>query len=418
VAAGLLARSRPVGISQGLKAAEQQGKALGAVVAVQQVDDQDETPAGPLAGLAFGTKDMFHVKGLPTRFGSRVFDDAQLETRDSALVALAKERGAVHIAKLAMTELAMYTPSPTTNPVNEKRTAGGSSSGSAVAIRANIADFTIGSQTGGSVIRPAAYNGVVGFKPTWNVLPTKGMLSYSPSLDTAGLFTKTVADMEHVFTALMGADSVAAELDQGPITVGVFTDSAFHRELEASSILCMDTVLAKLKTTDATIVELPFPELYSHAQAMIIAQRDAANNLRPLWQDKASASGLSPKLVAKLREWDEIPYGEYVEARRMADLAGAEMDEILAQSGADIALAPSTKGIAPMLDECLNSTYPTGDPFINVAFTLFGVPQLHLPLCTDAASEMPIGVQVLWRRHADARLLRHAQTLLANLTEP
>ena len=166
-----------------------------------QVQPERPTADGPLSEIPFGAKDIIETQGMATEYGSPLYK-GRLGTADAAIIREMRSRGAILLGKTVTTAFAYRTPGPTRNPRNLEHTPGGSSSGSAAAVAAGMVPFTIGEQTRGSMIRPASYCGVTGFKPTYDLLPTEGMLPVSKSLDTLGLFTHTPADMLALWKAL------------------------------------------------------------------------------------------------------------------------------------------------------------------------------------------------------------------------
>src|SRR5262245_32642130 len=166
------------------------------------VSPQESPGGGPLRGIPFGAKDIYETLGLATEFGSAIYAGRKGQT-DAALVTKLREAGAILLGKTQTTAFASFDPGPTRNPRDLRHTPGGSSSGSAAAVAAGMVPFALGSQTQGSVLRPASFCGVVGFKPTYGLLSLDGVLPFAPSLDTAGLFTQTAADM-HLLWDRMG----------------------------------------------------------------------------------------------------------------------------------------------------------------------------------------------------------------------
>src|SRR5579863_2101045 len=174
-----------------------------------QVQPERPTADGPLSGIPFGAKDIIETQGMATEYGSPLYK-GRLGTADAAIIREMRGRGAILLGKTVTTAFAYRTPGPTRNPRNLEHTPGGSSSGSAAAVAAGMVPFTIGEQTRGSMIRPASFCGVTGFKPTYDLLPTEGMLPFAKSLDTLGLYTHTPADMIALWKA-MGKSVAGAE---------------------------------------------------------------------------------------------------------------------------------------------------------------------------------------------------------------
>ena len=166
-----------------------------------QVAPQPALGDGPLAGIPFGAKDIMETRGLSTEYGSPIYK-GRLGSTDAAIVTSLRRRGAILVGKTHTTAFAYRTPAPTRNPRNLEHTPGGSSSGSAAAVAAGMVPFALGTQTRGSILRPASYCGVTGFKPTYGLVPIDGVLPYAKSLDTVGFFTHTPADMLALWEAM------------------------------------------------------------------------------------------------------------------------------------------------------------------------------------------------------------------------
>ena len=205
-----------------------------------QVAPQPALGDGPLAGIPFGAKDIMETRGLSTEYGSPIYK-GRLGTTDAAIVTSLRRRGAILLGKTHTTAFAYRTPAPTRNPRNLEHTPGGSSSGSAAAVAAGMVPFALGTQTRGSILRPASYCGVTGFKPSYGLVSLDGVLPYAKSLDTVGFFTHTPADMLALWEA-MGHSSglpavapVGAEVgSDAPLSVGVPEPNARSRRRDGN----------------------------------------------------------------------------------------------------------------------------------------------------------------------------------------
>lgn len=349
---------------------------------------------GPLAGWALGVKDIFDVKGLSTRCGTDFLSESPAE-RNAAIVDRFEALGAYVFSKVVTTVFAYLDPGPTTNPWNPAHTPGGSSMGSAAAVAAGMVRIALGSQTIGSVARPAAYCGVVGFKPTYERMPQQGMFPFSPSVDTAGLFTANVADMQTACMAVFDQP----EVDVPPaLAVGVVEDLSCE-PADGAMLGAVREVAAKLRGTgvDARPTQLP-PSL-----------RQAYENHRQL---------IAGELALAHREWFERHGAEYPPKVRELILKGqgvspAELQERLERRREletvldgvfeefDVLLTPGAAGAAP------KGLETTGDPRMSLIFTHTRTPALTLPARLDR-NRLPLGVQLAGRRMRDAALLAAA----------
>jgi Asp-tRNA(Asn)/Glu-tRNA(Gln) amidotransferase A subunit family amidase len=374
-------------------------------------------PLGPLHGVPVGVKDIIDTADMPTENGS-VLHVGRTPSRDATVVAMLRAAGAVIMGKTVTTEFAAYAPGKTRNPHNAAHTPGGSSSGSAAAVAAGMVPFAIGSQTNGSVIRPAAFCGVYGFKPTHGLIPRHGVLPLSRALDTLGVFARTIADVALVAEQLTGFDerdpdsrprahipfqSVAAE--EPPITPLLsFVKTARWDRTHPDTRAAFSELVAMLGAEEL--------ELTQSAEAFewhrTIMEADMAASLEREWN--TGRERLSDALRTQLERGRAVTAVEYQRARRRAE-AFAEGLEELFQERCDAILTPAAPGPAPLGLES------TGDPSFCTLWTLAGMPAITLPLM-NAADGLPIGVQLVGPRHGDARLLRTARWLARRVQAP
>ncbi|MGE8704527.1 MAG: amidase [Achromobacter sp.] len=358
-----------------------------------------QSGTGGLAGAGFGVKDVIDVAGLPTRSGSAA-ESAEPARRDATCVAQLRAAGAMPIGKTVTAEYAYVTPGPTRNPRNPAHTPGGSSSGSAAAVAAGMVDMALGTQTGGSMIRPAAFCGVVGFKPTFGRVHRQGMHVLCDSLDTIGWFTRDVEQSQQVASVLLPG-SAAPRPDRAP-RVALVTASAIG-DLSDAARTALNDCAAVLREQGAHITA---PEvdgdlqtlLHIHSQTMLA---ELARGLLPVALG-AQGSLLSPALRAAVDRGLAIPYAEYVALQhRRVQLAR----EWQARFGdVDFIITPSAPSEAP------EGVRSTGSSLFNRIWSLLGWPALHLPTgCAD--NGLPVGVQWVARTDEDQALLGWARQL-------
>jgi Asp-tRNA(Asn)/Glu-tRNA(Gln) amidotransferase A subunit family amidase len=325
-----------------------------------------EAPRGPLHGLPVGVKDVIDTADMPTAYGSPIYEGHRPE-RDADCVAWLREQGAVILGKTVTTEFATYQPPVTVNPHDPERTPGGSSSGSAAAVAAGMVPVAYGTQTAGSVIRPASFCGVVGFKPRHGWVSTAGVKRLSARLDTLGTFGRTVADAAR----LAGIEPAAGE-----------PRIAFCRTPWVEAAPEVEEAARRLGARE---LELP-PQFASLAAAQeTVMAFDVARNLEPEWREHRE--GLSQVMRDYIARGQEVPQEEAEAAAALRDQCRSRLPEVLA--GLDALLVPAALGEAP-----LRSDGNTGDPLLCRAWTLLGVPAISVPGLTGPAG-MPVGVQLV-----------------------
>lgn len=363
---------------------------------------------GLLHGLPIGVKDLFDTVDLPTRYGSPIYERHR-PGLDAASVALCRGAGAVVIGKTVTTEFATYQAGPTRNPRNDAYTPGGSSSGSAAAVADDMVPFALGSQTAGSIIRPASYCGIVGFKPTFGAVPRAGVKSLAESLDTVGGFARSVPDVA-LFASVMMRDPRMLDLAyEGKPRVGMCRTLQWrHAQPETKEAFAQ--AAATLSRAGAVVQEVPLPsqdcmlvQLHADIMAFEASQSLAFERLQ-------HASQLSPKIQAVLEAGSQITAEEHIKNLARAEESRARVNGWFQDF--DVVLAPSAAGEAPFAD------LGTGDPQFSRAWTLFGLPCLNLPFATGPQG-LPVGLQVVGQRYDDHRTLAvaawiHERLLAAN----
>jgi len=350
-------------------------------------------PAPPLAGLPVAVKDIYDTADLPTEHGTPIFRGRR-PFRDALAVARLRAAGAVILGKTVTTELAFFRPGKTRNPHDLARTPGGSSSGSAAAVAARLVPAALGSQTAGSVIRPASFCGVVGFKPTFGLVPMEGVLAQAPSLDTFGLFVRDVAAVPLLVGAAADRPLAGAALRAPPL-LALCRTSEWTRA-EPSTRAVVEGAARDLARAGATVGELALPPEFD---GLAEAQRDlqaleAARSFGPLRD--AHPGRLSPVLLDLVAAGERVSAAREAEVRSLAARCRARLRELLAPF--DALLTPAAVGEAPA------SLETTGDPALDRIWTLLGTPVASLPLGHGPAG-LPVGVQVVGAQGEDAGLV-------------
>ncbi|MEZ5668321.1 MAG: amidase [Alphaproteobacteria bacterium] len=374
-------------------------------------------PIGPLHGLPVGVKDVIDTADMPTENGT-VLDAGRRPRRDSTVAARLRAAGAVIMGKTVSTELAYFSPGKTRNPHDTTRTPGGSSSGSAAAVAAGMVPLAIGTQTMASVIRPAAFCGVVGFKPSHGSIGRSGTLLLSRELDTIGAFAADIDGVALLVDALEGHDP--DDPDTAPRAASRLLENAraappveplfamvrtpVWDQAEPSTVAAFAELAEVLgERCDAVDPGPAFAEGYAaHRTTMAVGM---ARNLRRYRARDESA--LSGRMREFLAVGADIPAVDFLAAQDWRQVLNAGLDKVFERY--DAIVTPAAAGEAPQgLDA-------TGNPIFGALWTFLGVPAITLPLLTGP-SGMPMGVQLIGRRGEDGRLLRNARRL-AQLVE-
>jgi len=356
--------------------------------------------AGPLRGIAVGIKDIIDTSDLPTEMGSAIYRGHRPRA-DAPVVMMLKQAGATIIGKTTTTAFAANDPTATVNPHNHGHTPGGSSSGSAAAVAAGMIPLALGTQTGGSVIRPGSFCGIAAIKPSYRLLPSVGVKCFSWTLDTVGLYGAAVEDLARGLAAMTGRLELLPGAAVGAPRIGVVTqDFAGAPDKESADAL---RVAAKAAgRAGASVRELKLPEIVAQAwlKQPIIQMFEAHQAFA--WEYRENYDAMPPMLRVRLDETKALTVADYDEARAIAVTARAALSETLA--GVDAILTLSAPGAAP---KGLGST---GDARYNRLWTLMGTPCVNVPALT-AEGGLPVGVQVVADYGDDARALSVAQFL-------
>ena len=371
---------------------------------------------GPLHGIPVGVKDIFDTHDMPTESGT-VLHAGRQPAEDATVVALLRQAGAIVMGKTVTTELAVYAPGKTSNPHNPQRTPGGSSSGSAAAVAAFMVPLAIGTQTNGSVIRPASYCGVVGYKPSHGLISRYGVLQQSRPLDQVGVFARTVEDAALIAEQLMVFDdrdpdmrlrerpdlvqTVAEEPPVPPRLAFVRTPVWDQAEKDVK-----EAFVGLVERLGERVKEVPLPDLFKDAIAVhrTIMEADLARSFAPEYERGKDV--LSLTLREMIERGQKVLAGDYNRAVGQIPVLHRSLEAIFEQY--DALLTPATTGEAPV------GLTSTGSPIFCTIWTLCGVPAISLPIL-QGSSGMPIGAQLVGAKGADARLLRTARWLASHI---
>ena len=381
----------------------------------RDLERKEGRPCGPLHGVPVGIKDIIDTADMPTEDGT-VLHAGRTPDRDASVVALLRAAGAVIMGKTVTTECATYTPGKTRNPHNAEHTPGGSSSGSAAAVAAGMVPLALGSQTNGSVIRPAAFCGVYGFKPTHGLISRHGILKLSRALDQVGVFARTLEDAALLAEQLTGYDE--NDLDTRARARIPFVQTLAGEPPFAPYFAFVKTPLwerAEEATRDAFAElagvlgdqcrEHALPESLREAWDWhrTIMEADMAANLDLEWEK--GRERLSDSLREQLARGRGLLALDYQKALARIPPLNQGFDELFLSY--DAVLTPAAPGTAPKLAT-------TGDPAFCTLWTLCGMPAVTLPLM-KGEDGLPLGVQLVGRRGEDARLLRTARWLVSRV---
>jgi len=380
-----------------------------AELALKQARDLDRGSArGPLHGVPIGVKDIIDTADLPTEMGSPIYRGHRSAT-DAACVALVRAAGAVILGKTVTCEFAGMTAGITTNPHDAAHTPGGSSSGSGAAVADFMAPAAFGTQTGGSVLRPAAYCGVFGFKPSFGAFNRRGVYPAAESLDTIGLIARSLDDIELVSDVLeLRPPSAPRSLDRAP-RIGLCRTPLWHTA-QPETVAAVEDAAARLGKAGAQVRDVVLPEEFSGLRN---AARETINNY-----ERAAAMGyewnshreaISERLRKRIEIGRAMPHGEYLAAIRLGEDCRARLPEVF--DGIDVLLAPCANGEAP------RGLGDTGDPGFQAIWTILYTPALALPT-HRGPNGLPVAIQLVAQRYDDRRLFACARWVWQQLGAP
>ena len=369
---------------------------------------------GPLHGVPIAIKDVFDTTDMPTEFGSPIWA-GRTPRLDAVAVARLRAAGAIIMGKTVTAEYAYYHPGKTRNPHDRGRTPGGSSSGSAAAVAALMVPGAIGTQTNGSTIRPAAYCGVVGFKPTHGLIPRSGALLLSRALDHVGVFARSVEDASLLAEIMAGFDQEDPDtrpLARPPLSATAISAPplpprfAFVKSpvWEQAEPVTRDAFAELVEMLGEAAVEVDLGESFGRAIDLhrIVMEVEMAHNLHRDYEQ--GREQFSPQLRECIERGRKHTAVDYTRALAGAGPLNAALNEVFNEY--DAILTPAAPGEAPQ-------GMPTGSPVFCSTWTYLGTPAITLPLMRSEAG-LPLGVQLVGRRDNDARLLRTARWLVTN----
>ena len=357
-----------------------------------QVLPQRPTGNGKLSEIPFGVKDIIETRGLATEYGSPIYK-GRIGTADAAIVRDLRQRGGILLGKTQCTAFAYFTPPPTRNPRDLEHTPGGSSSGSAAAVAAGMVPFALGTQTKGSVLRPASFCGVTGFKASYGLLPMEGVLPLAKSLDTLGFFTHTPADMLLLWES-MGHSAGETE----DFALGAPEPMP---EVEPAMAMAFQNAISLLRSAGASIRSIDIA-------GMLTKLSEAADTVTfyegaRFHQQRFNEYGarLGAELVDLVEKGLQISAERYNETVRYVDSCKARFTKMF--KATPVILTPAAVGPAP------SGLASTGDPRMNAPWTALGTPAISIPM--PVASGLPLGLQLTADHGQDMRLLRTAVRL-------
>ena len=370
-------------------------------------------PIGPLHGLPIAVKDIFGTDEMPTECGT-ILRKKKYSKGDAFVVNLLRSSGAYVMGKTVTTELAYFDPGDTTNPHDYTRTPGGSSSGSAAAVASFMAPFAIGSQTNGSIIRPASYCGVIGYKPSYGLISRTGVLKQSSFLDHVGIFTRSIKDLalitkELIIKDLEDSHSISysignireTAIEKPPFDPRfIFLKTNMWKNLDKDAIKSFDQLIKNLgKNVDLLDTPSYFDDISRYHK--IIHESDMSYAFSDYY--KNSKSKLGKKLVEAIERGQKYSSSDYVEALENRDYLYKLFSEVFADYHG--ILTPCSTGVAP------KGLKSTGSPEFCTVWTYLGMPSISLPIL-KGSNNLPLGVQLIGEKLDDSRLMRTANWLI------
>jgi len=362
----------------------------------------DPASRPPLYGIPVGVKDMFYVDGFPTRAGSQLPAET-FSGAEAACVTMLRAAGALILGKTVSTEFAYFEPGPTRNPHNLNHTPGGSSSGSAAAVAAGFCPLALGTQTIGSTIRPAAFCGIVGFKPSYERIPSRGVIPCAPSVDTVGLFAQDVEGVILAAALLCRAwQFPPAPFSRLPI-LGV-PDGPYLAQASPEGLAAFEQHVSLLEQAGYTVRRVPaLPEIEEINQRHTQLVFAEMASVHAAWFAQYEQL-YRPRTAEAIRKGQEIGVVELAAARAGCLKLRRELEMLMIQEGIDLWLCPAAPGSAP------EGIQTTGNAIMNLPWTHAGLPAITLP-AGAAPNGLPLGLQVVGAFRADEQLLAWARMI-------
>lgn len=354
-----------------------------------------ETPRGPLHGIPVGIKDIIDTYDMPTRMASPIYADNRPD-RDAACVAAIRAAGGIIMGKTVTTEFATFKPGKTVNPHNFEHTPGGSSSGTAAAVADFMVPAGFGTQTSGSVIRPASFCGVCGLKPSFGAVSRQGVKLIVPSLDSVGYMARSFDDLSLIHSVVTGGECAPLMDGPGQSPRIAICRSPLWRDAEPATVAALEQTISRLQSFGTETEEIELPGHFDGLEAAHATIMDVglARSLRPEFD--AHRELLSERLLERMERGMNRTTDEYLRALALAARCRSEIDEMLSEW--DAFLTPSARGEAPV------GFAMTGHPTFNMIWTLLHVACATVPGLTGPTG-LPVGVQLIARHGTDNRLL-------------
>lgn len=370
--------------------------------ALRQARAADAGPSrGLLHGLPVAVKDLIDTVDMPTAYGSPIYAGHR-PAWDAPCVALTRAAGGIVLGKTVSTEFAATYPGKTTNPHHPRHTPGGSSSGSAAAVADYMVPFAFGSQTAGSVIRPSAFCGVVGFKPSYGLISRVGVKALSDTLDTIGTIARTVPDAALLAAAVSGRNDLLVEHPlPAPPRIGICRTYEW-KQAQPETVAAFENAATRLAAAGVAVKEIKLPPTYAN---LVQAQTDIqlVEQAQSLAYERLTHwSQLSAQLRGILEAGLKISHERYDAAQTLTRNCRRSLTEVF--TDCDVLLAPSAPGAAPA------SLDTTGDPIFDRIWTLLRTPCVNIPVAS-AANGLPVGLQVVGAFGSDAPTLAAAHWL-------
>ncbi len=372
-----------------------------AQAAIREKEIREGHYLGPLDGIPIGIKDIYFTKDMKTTCGSPLFENFT-PSYDAVTVETLKKNGSIIMGKTITTQFASGDPPLTKNPWNIKRTPGGSSSGSAAGVAAGFFPIAFGSQTAGSVLRPAAYNGVVGFKPTYGLLETKGMYPLAKSLDTVGWFSRTVLDSALVLREIsknksfLNIDKLSAQTNPN---IGLLSDY-YIENASHSTKTNINSLIDTLVTAGANIKQIMLQDINIEE---VINNHKIIMDVEAAQTHKTNFDSYPEKFAPKIRGLIESGFQtnekDYLNALSFQKQYSEKLSKIL--DVCEIILTPTAISGAPNTDT-------TGEPVFQSPWTTAGVPAISIPYSLDYDG-LPLGMQLIGKKFGESKLLQTAQ---------
>lgn len=353
----------------------------------------------PLYGIPVGVKDIFRVDGFPTRAGSD-FPPGVLAGDEASWVTTLREAGALIAGKTVTTEFAYFEPGPTRNPYNLEHTPGGSSSGSAAGVACGFFPLAFGTQTIGSVIRPAAFCGIIGFKPSFDRIATDGLIIFSRSADHVGLFTQDIEGMELAASVVcqnwQSCFTTSRDAEQRPV-LGV-PEGKYLKQASYDGVKAFEAQVKKLEEAGYMVKQIPmFDDIASinHCHRQMTAAEVAQEHAEwfETYRDR-----YRPRTLEVILKGQQISSGELEAARAGRLELRQQIEDIQVKHGIDVWVSPAATGEAP------KGIHATGDPIMNLPWTYSGVPAITVP-SGMSKNYLPLGLQCSAAFMHDERLL-------------